>query len=66
MGQGQGQGQAWHLHHLPYPQLPRHSTQLLTVLSAWPLLFSGPHLALEGDELGVKASKSEVGKVRAS
>lgn len=30
-----------------------------------PLFFSGPHLTLEGDELGIKASEREVGQVGA-
>ena len=45
---------------------PSHNSLLLNAPFAWPLLFLGPHLALEGDELGVKASEREVGKVRAS
>lgn len=60
-----GQRKPWRLHRLPsIAAAPTHSSPLLTAPSAWPLL--GPHLALEGDELGVKASKREVGKIRAS
>ena len=44
---------------------PDHCSRLPTVPFAHPLLVLGPHLALEGDELGVEAAKCEVGKVRA-
>ena len=47
-------------------QLPLvKSSQLLTVPSQSSSFPWAPYLALEGDELGVKASKREVGKVRA-
>ena len=48
------------------PQLPPvKSSHLPTVTSHSSSLPWAPYLALEGDELGVKASKREVSKVRA-